>query len=83
MISNLPPESATYRGEAWTMQDELAAALIEHVDMWARNFASIQGVKPRALPSPVRIPRPGEDAKPNTKVMTDPRAIAAWFARNA
>lgn len=64
------------------MRDELAAATVEVIDRWGRLHAlALQGRHLRKMPRPIEIKRPGE-RKPRQQVMTDPRAIAAWFAQN-
>lgn len=81
LVNGLPEDSATHR-ETWTLRDEVAAATVEIVDFWGRVGAQLQGVKPRDLPDPVRIPRPGDEERNKPKIEKDPRKIAAFFAKH-
>jgi len=69
LITGLPADSATWRGDApkWTQQDELAASLVEMLDLTGRRLMAWTGVllvlsqkggKLPVLPKPVEMDLP-------------------------
>lgn len=86
LLVGLPEDAAVWREEmgGWSRQDELAAVAVEATDFWGRVLAQMWGAKDHELPDPVRIEHPDrvrEAPAPKGNVVTDPREIAAWFAK--
>lgn len=56
--------------DKWTATEELLAGIYEVAHMNYRALLALGGVKEKELPKPVRVPRPGEAAKPKKKART-------------
>lgn len=70
--------------DPWTQGDHLLAALVETVDYWGRRNTLAHQYKVRShdLPKQIVVPRPGDQERARKKVETDPRVIAAFFAKH-
>lgn len=68
------------RAEHWSRLEQLAAAQIEAIDLWGRILALGQGWKAQQLPNPVDISRPGRETPKSNDIVTDARAIRAFFS---
>jgi hypothetical protein len=81
LIGGLPPEAATHRSKAFPPVEEMLATLIERHDEWSQALLKAALNHKRVTPpGQMRFQRPGEE--PERKLVSDPRAIAAWFAKN-
>jgi hypothetical protein len=88
LLSGLSSDAAVWREENdWPMEHELAAATLERLDERLWHLALLSNPKqPSKLPKPIRVPRPAsvqreQQQERRRKVETDPRVIAAQFAR--
>lgn len=82
LIKGLPLESATYSSQRFPPDVEFLATLIEQQDAWQKAHFLLAAGKSVAPPAPVRIVRPDDEPEPERKLVSDPRTIAAWFAKN-
>lgn len=83
LVRNLPPESATHRAESLPPVEELLATLVERMDAWNEPQLMLAlGQKRVIVPSRMRIRRPSDPPPQERKIESDPRAIAAWFAKH-
>ena len=60
LVRNLPPEAAVWREHAWPHDVEMAATLVERVDMWGDTFLRFMSGKRVQPPAPLRYRRPGD-----------------------
>lgn len=80
LIAGLPPDSATWREDAWPPLLELIALQIERSDAWFRALLSaLTGQKRYRVPGELQIERPGR--APDKQITTDPGDLAAWLRR--
>lgn len=64
----------------WSQQDELAARMVETVDLWGRQISILLGAKGWKLPKPEQVKHPDRQQKPTKKpIEKDPNAIARWL----
>lgn len=61
---------------------EFLATLVERQDAWQKAQFLLAAGKSVAPPSPIRISRPNDEPEPERVIVSDPRTIAAWFAKN-
>lgn len=75
-MKHLPADSALARqlNHGWSAELELAATSVEIQHEHLRAYLSAHGVKRRALPKPLRIPRPGHEPEPVPVQRSDRRA---------
>jgi hypothetical protein len=83
LIKGLPPESATYSSQRFPPDVEFLATLIERQDAWFDVLLKAHmGAKRVQPPAPLQVRRPDDAPEPERKLVSDPRTIAAWFAKN-
>lgn len=85
LVNGLPADAATFRDDGlWTREEHLLADLLERQDAWSRSlFEAIRGVKRIEVLAPITVDRPGAAKQESQgRVVSDPRELAAFFARN-
>jgi hypothetical protein len=82
LIEGLPGDAATWREDMLPPVEERLAQLTERQDQWFRAlFGALTHSDQIRVPAEIEIVRPGAHKIPDSHVVTDSRAIAAWFAR--
>lgn len=83
LVRGLPADSNLHRllyPEAdWGYSEELLALLAELVDHGNRLFFGSLRSKHQKMPEPIRIPRPGDEAKPKGKPKPSHEEIVRFF----
>lgn len=79
-VDGLPPDAATWRGQAFPPAEEFLAVLIERQDAWLQAVTqAVLGAKRVTTPGVWRVRRPGEPDPNVRQAETDPRRIVALF----
>lgn len=85
LLRGLPEEAATWRGNIWTLRDEMTAKTLEGIDWWGRHIAGALGMKDAGKSQPMQLvvaeARTAAIAPPKPKVETNPDVIQAFFAK--
>lgn len=82
MLTTLADEvHERYKRTGWSQTDELLAELLELLSVVRLENLLAHGVKPRALPEPLHVPRPGERREASTRTLVlSPAEFAAMAA---
>lgn len=82
-MSGLPPDAAVWRADSFTPTEEFLALLLERYEAWSgAALKALLNHKRILIPAPVEIERPGRAPEAPARVETDPRALAAFFAKH-